>query len=163
MIYIYIYKYLYKCSCSRSLTVRSATGVTVVTRGTNILSHEIGHNLGLDHDVDTPGNPLLANSYAHGFVNIEAKKRTIMSYSLACDKEKIYCPIINVFSNPDYEHTNICTFFHGPDCEEKTYVMGDAETADNARVIEENWKQVANYKNAAAKTAQMAKLVEALQ
>ncbi len=64
------------------------------------LAHEFGHNMGLRHDwyVDASVTPF---TYAHGYVNLDARFRTIMAYSDACTSRGISCTRLLAFSNPE--------------------------------------------------------------
>ena len=67
------------------------------------LAHEFGHNMGLRHDwfVDRGITPF---TYAHGYVNLTARFRTIMAYPDACSSQAISCTRLLAFSNPDLTH-----------------------------------------------------------
>jgi hypothetical protein len=67
------------------------------------LAHEFGHNMGLRHDwfVDRGITPF---TYAHGYVNLTARFRTIMAYPDACTSQAISCTRLLAFSNPDLTH-----------------------------------------------------------
>ena len=60
-------------------------------------AHELGHNMGLDHDAFVSPEPSGAFAlYAHGYVSIAGNFRTIMAYANACPS----CPRIDNFSSP---------------------------------------------------------------
>jgi hypothetical protein len=89
------------------------------------VAHEIGHLIGARHDLslDKNMNPF---PYGHGYVNGQ-KWRDIMSYKDSCGG----CPRIPVWSSP------------------KVLVKGEAAGTpelDNARVIAEQAKRVANFR-----------------
>jgi hypothetical protein len=67
------------------------------------LAHEFGHNMGLRHDwyMDAGVTPF---SYAHGYVNLEGRFRTIMAYPDACASRGFACTRLLAFSNPDMSH-----------------------------------------------------------
>ena len=78
-------------------------GVSVLRRGClddQVLMHEIGHNLGAQHDelnITHPESMLVPYSKAHFVLG---SFRTIMSYTDGCDGG-INCPLIDYFSNPN--------------------------------------------------------------
>jgi hypothetical protein len=67
------------------------------------LAHEFGHNMGLRHDwyMDAGVTP---STYAHGYVNLAGRFRTIMAYPDACSSQLISCTRLLAFSNPDLTH-----------------------------------------------------------
>jgi hypothetical protein len=63
-------------------------------------AHEIGHNLGMDHDrhvVDKPD----PNAINFGYVSIEDRRRTLMAYGNACYEQGVDCPRVVTYSTPD--------------------------------------------------------------
>jgi hypothetical protein len=64
------------------------------------LAHEFGHNMGLRHDwyMDRGTTP---STYAHGYVNLEGRFRTVMAYPDACTAQGVVCARLVAFSNPD--------------------------------------------------------------
>ena len=90
--------------------------------------HELGHNFGCGHHIDTDNNAIYA--YAHGYkgtTSLGNKFSTIMSYE---NTGGIYHPRIPYFSNPDilYENTQI----------------GDPD-ANNAKTIRQLKSFIASY------------------
>ena len=67
------------------------------------LAHEFGHNMGLRHDwyMDAGATPF---TYAHGYVNLAGRFRTIMAYPDACTSQGVSCTRLLAFSNPDMTH-----------------------------------------------------------
>ena len=63
------------------------------------LAHEMGHNMGCDHDpadaVSTPAESAFPDSFAH---YVDGLFRTVMSYENPCPHG---CPLVENFSNPD--------------------------------------------------------------
>lgn len=64
---------------------------------TTILSHEIGHNLGNQHDRDNSVGPGVY-PFSYGYQSPTASFRTIMAYNCPGG-----CPIVNYWSNPDID------------------------------------------------------------
>ena len=84
------------------------TGFSVVAHGciTNLsFHHELGHNMGLQHDryvvSGNPGN----NFYNFGYVNYAQRVRTIMAYNNFCADRGQNCTRINWFSSPTVRAT----------------------------------------------------------
>lgn len=78
------------------------------------LSHEMGHNMGLNHDwyVNTSNNPC---SHHHGYINrtaitegtsspTTARWRTIMAYNNECSELGFNCSRRNLWSNPSVNY-----------------------------------------------------------
>jgi hypothetical protein len=62
--------------------------------------HELGHNMGLQHDrFVVSGNPG-TNFYNFGYVNLPKRQRTIMAYNNQCVANGFNCTRINYFSSP---------------------------------------------------------------
>src|SRR5205085_9905440 len=57
------------------------------------MAHEMGHNMGLEHDlyVAPAASFPTAQPYAHGYVNTAARFRTIMAYENACTDIGVSC------------------------------------------------------------------------
>lgn len=95
-------------------------------------THEIGHNLGCQHDTITDNT----SSYNHGYVhyvsgNSNNSWRTMMAYSTVCGGED-YCNRIKYWSNP------YITYQGDP--------TGSIPRCNNARVWNENAPNVCEYK-----------------
>ena len=92
-----------------------AFGLSIHRGGGRIFAHELGHNLGLEHDRwQVDHNEGGARAYpAHGYVNQRAfaagappssRWRTIMAYGVQCGAADISCPRLLRFSNPRQRH-----------------------------------------------------------
>ncbi len=91
----------------------STNGVSVVGAMCNFkytIAHELGHNIGLDHDSQNAHTGRIANQYNYGYFDASAKTRTIMAYATYCggadyyDPGNIYgggyttCPVLQQYS-----------------------------------------------------------------
>jgi hypothetical protein len=80
----------------------SAYGYSQVSRGCIpgfTLAHELGHNMGLNHDrYVEPAAP--ASKYNFGYVQVAQRIRDIMSYPNRCTAARVVCVLKNLFSNP---------------------------------------------------------------
>lgn len=96
--------------------------------------HEIGHNLGCNHDLGTK-NACKGSKYNYGYRDPKARFRTIMGYSCKtgqCDKmPKNGCTRVNWWSNPSVTYNGMTT--------------GIRNKADNARQINDVRATVAKY------------------
>jgi len=104
-----------------------------------VFSHEVGHNLGLHHDIlVAPGPGLYA--YSHGFVNVDSINvppgrpgiRTPLAYHQACADAGGECVRIPYFSTPEQ-------LYNGQ-------VIGDAATADNVRTVRDSGPLTATFR-----------------
>lgn len=96
--------------------------------------HELGHNMGLAHDVYVDSNPLFA--YGHGYTYPAGKWRTIMAYNNACAAQGVNCTRINYFSSPYKQYKGV--------------TVGNPTKADNHRVLNETAYTIANYRQSGA-------------
>ena len=118
-------------------------------------AHELGHNMGARHDwyVDTGTTP---RTYAHGFVNVAARWRTIMAYNDQCDDQPTgpFCTRLLNWANPNVMApspypaspmgvpagtSTSCTFLNpeNPPCD-----------ADDARLLNETAFTISNFRQA---------------
>jgi len=118
-----------------------STGFSVVNWDCGLnnytFAHEVGHNIGSDHDPANAFNPNLYAPYAHGFVFDSANPalafRTVMSYDTTC---VFNCPRVPFFSNPDIFRNGIA--------------MGTNGTHNNTRTHKERVARVADFLSPAA-------------
>ncbi len=114
-------------------------------------AHEMGHNMGARHDwfVDTGTTP---GTYAHGYVNVSARWRTIMAYNDMCASQGLFCSRLLYWASPGRtapapyapspmgvpEGTNTsCQYYNpaNPPCD-----------ADDARTLNETALTIANFR-----------------
>jgi len=118
------------------LSSTESLGFSVVARscatGNYSFAHEMGHNSGAKHDryVDTSTTPI---AYAHGFVSVAGRWRTVMSYNNECQASGVNCTRVQYFSNPSVTYNGTAT--------------GNASTADNSRVLNASAFNVANFRS----------------
>ena len=109
-------------------------GFSVVARGCSTgyysFGHELGHNMGAMHDVavDSGTTPY---PYAHGYVNLAGRWRTVMAYNNECQNMGFSCTRIQYFSNPSL------TYAGAP--------LGNA-SADNRQTLNNTASIVANFR-----------------
>ncbi|HUQ91836.1 MAG TPA: M12 family metallo-peptidase, partial [Bryobacteraceae bacterium] len=69
-------------------------------------SHELGHNMGAEHDrLNAGGEGAYPYSYGYQQTNLPTRFRTIMAYG--CDN--VWCPAINYWSNPAVSYSGAAT------------------------------------------------------
>jgi hypothetical protein len=107
------------------------------------LAHELGHNMGLRHDAFMDSTPT-PYPYAHGYIDLVQRYRTVMAYDNQCNASGFSCTLITNFSNPAVLHSGTPT--------------GNASTADEHHVLNNTALTVANFRQAVntAGTIQMA-------
>ncbi len=105
-------------SCGQSVVMSTVgayyarSAFNVVARscavGNYSFAHELGHNMGLRHDafVDPEATPY---AYAHGYVDVANKFRTIMAYDDACVAAKTSCTRIGQFSSASATYGQFAT------------------------------------------------------
>ncbi len=89
--------------------------------GNYSFAHELGHNMGLQHDIYdgiggttvTPEGSAISTAinYAHGYVDMPNRFRTVMAISAQCDAQvpRIDCVRIPYFSNPSVSFSGAAT------------------------------------------------------
>lgn len=102
--------------------VFSVTATSCITNFT--LHHEIGHNMGLNHELSA-GSGIFGYSYGYHSGTIF---RTVMSTATECAA----CPRVNYFANPNIMYSGV--------------PMGLAGTADDHRSINEVASKISAYK-----------------
>ena len=120
----------------------ASSGFNVVKRtcatGYYSFGHELGHNMGLRHDVtvDSGTTPFV---YAHGYVDVVHQFRTVMAYNNACTDSGVNCTRIQYFSNPNVNFSGFTT--------------GNTATANNALALDNTRVTVANFRASVAARA----------
>ncbi len=92
-------------------------------------AHEVGHNLGSQHDHANASGPAGAYPYSYGYQAPNGAFRTIMAYRDGCPAG---CPRINYWSNPNISYAGQPT--------------GVSNWADNRRSINDTAYTVANFR-----------------
>ena len=74
-----------------------AYSITDLECSSNVFAHEVGHNLGLNHDPANAGSEASSFPWAYGHF-VDLRFRTIMSYRNECTNQQ--CPRVPYFSHP---------------------------------------------------------------
>jgi Metallo-peptidase family M12B Reprolysin-like/Viral BACON domain len=100
------------------------------------MAHEIGHNMGLNHDrANAGGSP--AFDYAYGYA-VSGLARDVMAYPCASN-----CPRLAIYSTPLYN-------FPGTATTAGTATEDNARALDNTSLVVANFRQSCSYSLAAA-------------
>ena len=120
----------------------ASAGFSVVNRtcatGYYSFGHELGHNMGLTHDVYVePANA--AYPYGHGYADPPHRFRTVMAYNDACVAQGVNCTRIPYHSNPAVNYNGSTT--------------GNAVNANEKLALDNTRVTVANFRQSVATTA----------
>ncbi|GAA1914971.1 M12 family metallo-peptidase [Nocardioides hwasunensis] len=99
-----------------------------------VFAHELGHNFSANHNADATQPPTGGKPYARGYVDVDARTITLMSYYNTCDRpaQNDFCTRIGYYSSPAVVATN-------------GRPQGTAAT-NNVQAINEQLEAVANYR-----------------
>ena len=119
------------------LFASTAFSVVARTYGTGpgyAFAHEVGHNLGANHDHQTDANLAFTPLYPFAFDYVAPGNafRTVMAYSSACG----FCPAILNFSNPNVQSNGVATGVAG----------NGANAADNHQTLINTINAVINFR-----------------
>ena len=125
-------------SCGRAWIASTARrGFSVVPQdceaGNYSFAHEVGHNMGAEHDPDHSGL-VSAFPFGHGLCNTDSNWRTVMSYS----------------SNPRGSCRRRVPYFSSPIVTYDATPTGDVRVRDNRRVLNLTAYWVANFRQSGA-------------
>jgi hypothetical protein len=149
----------------------AANGYNTVTSplctgvGSYTFAHELGHNMGLNHDIQPdPGTTTTVTqagtgtsaliAYSRGYVDTTNRFRTVMAYADACTNLSINCLRIPYFSNPAITYNN--QSFYAPasptaptgvaNNDSLTAAQQVANVAHEQRALDDTRETVANFK-----------------
>jgi hypothetical protein len=98
--------------------------------------HELGHNMGLQHDRFVVSGSPGTNFYNFGYVNLQKRQRTIMAYNNLCAASSFNCTRINYFSSPTIRPPGNVVIGKA---------AGTAGAADNTRRLKSTRTPVSRY------------------
>ena len=137
-----------------SLSFFAKFGVSVISTGFNLAcipssaTHEIGHNLGGQHDRYVEPNAVAGPAgFNYGYVDTVGKFRDTMAYSDECDALRISCPRIPYYSNPNVTYSSSA----GPRPE--GVPDSDPKAADVARKVSEIAPLISQFHTVASATS----------
>ena len=125
----------YAASTDGNVFPHNALGVTSTHCFGNLtFVHELGHNLGANHDrfMLNGGDPTSSN---YGYVNTQELVRTIMSYPDECNELEVSCQRIPYFSTPDVIYQDITIGINNK----------QSNAADNSAMLQMSIPSVANF------------------
>jgi hypothetical protein len=121
--------------------------------GSYTFAHELGHNMGLRHDnymdsaatTVTPeaGGAAVSVGYAHGYIDLTNRFRTVMSYNDQCVASGFNCSRIPHFSNPSISYNN--SGFYGSAVLATT---GNASNAHERQALNDTRETTSNFRTA---------------
>ncbi len=106
--------------------------------------HELGHNMGANHDTYVSPGTTGPRAYNHGYVQLANRWRTVMAYNDQCVANGFSCARLPLMSTPDYAVDTNAADATPP------AVMGDASLRNVARVLNLTAKMVASYRPTSA-------------
>lgn len=120
------------------------------------MAHELGHNMGLRHDNFVDPNPNTtvtpdgsatptAVTYAHGYIDLGNRFRTVMSYNDQCQAGGFSCTRIPHFSNPLINYNN-----NGSYAPAILATTGNAANAHESRALNDTRETTANFRQGLA-------------
>ncbi|MGH7411697.1 MAG: reprolysin-like metallopeptidase [Candidatus Methylomirabilis sp.] len=110
-----------------------STGYSVLNRACGLgnlsFAHELGHNMGANHDRHAEGGVSNDGKYNYGHVNVATRERTIMAYNKKCRDAGFFCERVPYWSNPDNPSYADGSKMGKP--------QGDPDWADNRKTLNE--------------------------
>jgi hypothetical protein len=140
------------CGLASDVVVQEANAFSVTHRtcatGYYSFGHEIGHNMGAEHDWYVPVGDRTTS--AKGYVNVTENWRTIMGYNTVCDDQGQNCTRLQYWSNPDITFNGDPMGVAGSsptNCTEASLTPDPATcVADNRQQLNNACLTVANYR-----------------
>lgn len=134
------------CGVGWLLNNSPAYGFSVTARncatGHYSFGHEVGHNLGAEHDWAAPDAVnFSAISFNHGYIAPDSAWRTIMAYANGCAAGRP-CTRLNRWANPDLTFNGVSTGI----------AQGQIHAADNRKALNNGAPIVANFRASTSTT-----------